>query len=278
MVFGANGLAAAGDADGDGWNNSAESAAGTNPFDGRSFPSLLLESREGIALNFSWAGLAGKKYSLLTNADLLSAWTPAAPDVTGQGGTTHLQFSLGGGAQRFFRLNIGDLDTDGDGINDWEERAIGFDPTRTHTDRQAQTDASRLPAGLTAANTISVSTYDATCSERWPDPGVFTVRRSGGLQPLSVNVALTGTATREADYTASLSANTVSFPPGVREVFVEVKPIADSDDGEPAETIVLTALAGSGYTIAAQNSAAVSLQNETATSPPSAKAAARFLI
>ncbi len=278
MVFGAGGLAAAGDADGDGFSNASESAAGTNPFSGASFPSLLLESQQGIALNFAWAGLAGKRYSLFTNADLLSAWTLATPAVTGQGATAHLQVSLGSGSQRFFRLNIADQDSDGDGINDWEERAIGFNPARTRTERNTALDSARVPAGLAAANTISVSVYDATCSERWPDPGVLVVRRSGGLQPLTVNVALTGTATRGVDYSASISGNVVSFPPGVREVFIETAPIADASDAEATETIVLTALAGSGYSVAAQNSASVSLLNETAASAPSAKAAARFLI
>ncbi len=278
MIFGASGLSANADADGDGWSNASESAAGTNPFDGASFPSLLLESQQGIALNFAWAGLEGKKYSLFTSLDLLGEWVPAVPSVIGQGATAHLQVSLGGGSQRFFRLNIADQDSDGDGINDWEERAIGFDPTRTHTERNAALDSARVSAGLVAANTISVSTYDKTCSERWPDPAVFVVRRSGGLQPLSVNVAFTGTATRGVDYTTSIPGTVVSFPAGVREVFVEINPIADSDDAEATETVVLTANAGAGYSVSAPSSDSVSILNETATSPPTAKAAARFLI
>ena len=44
MVFGAFGLPAAGDADGDGWTNAQESAAGTNPLDASSFPRLNLQS------------------------------------------------------------------------------------------------------------------------------------------------------------------------------------------------------------------------------------------
>jgi len=30
--------------------------------------------------------------------------------------------------RRCFRLSIGDQDTDADGVNDWEEGAVGFDP------------------------------------------------------------------------------------------------------------------------------------------------------
>ena len=278
MIFGAVGLPAAGDADGDGWSNAAESAAGTDPFDANSHPTLLLESKQGIALNFAWAGLAGKKYSLQAVQSLGAAWATAAPDVIGQGGTMHLQVSLGGVGQRFFRLNVGDRDSDGDGVSDWEEIALGFDTTRTHTDRMDQTDSQRVIAGLTAANTISVSTYHDSCYERWPEPGVIVVRRAGGLQPLAVNVAIGGTATRNLDYTLSIAGNTVSFAAGVREVFVLVNPIADNIDNEPTETIVLTAQAGAGYSVGAQNSGTVSLFNETATSLSNAKAAARFLI
>ena len=42
MIFGASGLPGAGDADHDGWSNALESAAGTNPLDGASFPGLHL--------------------------------------------------------------------------------------------------------------------------------------------------------------------------------------------------------------------------------------------
>lgn len=278
MIFGATGLPAAGDADGDGWSNALESAAGTNPRDGSSFPGLHLES-DGVSLFAGWTGLAGKKYTLETKLALgPGTWTALGPDVLGAGGPTELPFALGGALTGFFRLRAADQDSDGDGINDWEESALGFNAKSNRTDRNAQLDATRVPAGLIAANTISVSVYDDTCAERWPEPGVIAVRRTGGLQPLTVNVSLAGTATRGTDYTASIPGNTVSFGPGVREVFVELAPLADANDAEPTETITLTALAGAGYTVGAQNAGTVSLLNATATSGPSPKEAARFLI
>ena len=101
-------------------------------------------------------------------------------------------------AREFFRMQISDVDSDGDGVNDWEELALGFDPGRVRTDRYSQTDSQRVIAGLMAANTITVAVYDDICSERWPDPAVLVLRRSGGLQALSVNFSLGGTAERFA--------------------------------------------------------------------------------
>ena len=279
MIFAAPGLSAAGDADGDGWSNATESAAGTNPLDSNSFPGLAIAPNGAASLLVSWAGLAGKKYSLLSRADLTEGtWTPAAPDMVGAGAPAQAAISINGAPRGFFQLSIGDQDTDGDGVNDWEESAIGFDTTRTRTDRSSQTDSQRVAAGLSAANTITVSSYDDTISERWPDPGVVVVRRTGGLQPLTVNIVFGGDAARGVDYSVPFAGNAVTFAPGQREVFVEVTPLADANDGETTETITLTALAGTGYTVDAQNAATISLLNETNASGPSAKAAARFLI
>lgn len=278
LVYSASGLPAAGDPDGDGWSNELESAAGTNPRDGASFPGLKLDGN-GSVLIASWQGLAGKKYTLLSRETFdAGIWEPLGGDVIGTGGPAQLQLAIGSVPAGYFRLRATDQDSDGDTFTDWEERAIGFDPMRTRTERNAQLDSARIVPALTAANTITVSVYDDTCSERWPDPAVFAVRRTGGVQPLTVNVAFGGSAASDTDYAASIAGNVVTFPPGVREVFVEIAPIVDAIDGEPTESVTLTALAGSGYAVGAQNAGIVSLINETAASGPSAKEAARFLI
>ena len=50
--FGAVGLPAFGDADHDGWTNTQESTAGTNPLDPHSFPASALESGVAGQVNF----------------------------------------------------------------------------------------------------------------------------------------------------------------------------------------------------------------------------------
>ena len=275
MVFQAAALAPEDDEDADGWTNASESAAGTDPFKANSFPELGMRIEAGLP-RLSWPGVAGKRYTLLASDDLAS-FTPAGDALPGTGAPMELQLPPPSGRE-FFRMQIDDIDSDGDGVNDWEELTVGFDPASDNSDRRAGTDAARVSAGLTNANTITVSVYDESCSERWPDPAVLVLRRSGGLQPLTVNFSLAGSATRNVDYQASVPGNAAAFAAGQREVFIEIAPLADAEDGESGETVALTVLTGIGYTVGAANSGSVSILNETAASPPSAKAAARFLI
>ena len=275
MLFQSAGLPGSGDFDEDGWSNAAESGAGTNPKDGNSHPAMDIELVEGMP-TFSWQGLEGKHYTLLASDDLTS-FAPTGDVAMGSGGAMAFQLPQADG-QEFFRMQITDVDSDGDGVNDSEELALDFDPGRANTDRYAQTDSQRVVAGLSASNTITVSVYDDACGERWPDPAVLVLRRTGGLQPLTVNFSLSGSATRDDDYHTSASGNSVTFAAGQREVFIEISPVADSANAEPTETADLTILAGSGYTVDAANTGTVSILNETDSSGPSAKAAARFLV
>lgn len=274
MYFGATGLAPAADADKDGWSNLNESLAGTNPLDPRSYPSAeLVLTPTQTAL--TWPGMAGKRYQILSSTDLVN-WSSLATGIPGSGGTNSRV--LGDmGPQAFFKVQPSDVDSDGDGVSDYEESLVGFSSTTNRTGRFSQTDLQRITAGLTAANTITVSVYDDTCWERWPDPAVFVLRRTGGLKPLTVNFSLGGAATSGADYTPSATGS-IAFAAGQNEAFVKITPVADADDGESTETIVLTALTGTGYTLGGTVSGTVSLMNQTATSGPSAKEAARFLI
>ncbi|WP_367870235.1 DUF1800 family protein [Luteolibacter sp. Populi] len=277
MYFGAAGLSASADADKDGWSNLNESLAGTNPLDPKSWPRAEVSLSEGEPL-LSWQGVAGKRYQIWGSTDL-EAWSSLESNIPGSGGLTLRDLgALGPGA--YFKVEPSDTDSDGDGVNDWEELMVGFDPATNRTGRFDQTDAQRVVAGISAASTstVTVSCYDDTCSERWPDPALFVLRRSGGLKPFTVNLSFGGSATAGVDYDSSVGSSSVAFAPGQREVFVKISPVADMEDAESTETIVLTALPGTGYTVGSANSASVSIFNQIATSGPSAKEAARFLI
>ena len=275
MVFGAAGLPPAADADGDGWTNALESTAGTNPFIGQSRPKAEM-TRDGTGGPvLSWQGLAGKRYEIRSSSDL-SAWSSAEQGIPGTG--VPLVRMLGPATGRaFFKVEVSDADSDGDGASDWEELVIGFDPSTDRTGRYEETDAQRIATGIAAANVITVSCYDDTCAEGWPDPAVLVLRRNGGLRPLTVNFSLGGSATAGVDYVSSEAGAAVAFAAGQREVFVEISPTADGDGGESTESVVLTALAGPGYSVGGASSASVSIRNQTE-GLPSAKEAARFLI
>jgi hypothetical protein len=274
MLFNSAGLPASGDFDGDGWSNAAESAAGTHPKEAASFPWSEIQLTGGAHF-LSWQSAAGKHYTLLASGNL-DSFSATGDVAEGTGAEMNFELPPADGSE-FFRIAISDVDTDADGLNDWEEVSLGFNPLRARTDRYDQTDAQRVTASLNAASTITAAVYDASCSERWPDPAVLVLRRTGGLKPLTVNFTLTGSALRDTDYQTGIPGNTATFEAGQRELFLGISPIADTADAEPSETVVLTIDNGTGYAVGSAASATVTVENETAAFP-SAKAAARFLV
>lgn len=275
MIYGAGNLAPNVDTDADGFSNLAESLAGTDPFDAESYPRLTILPTLPPAAELRWNSFPGKNYILQSRTALSGPWLDELP-LLATGTQTTTNVSVASGA-RFFRLAITDLDTDGDGIADYEERALGFDPTTAHSDRNELTDLQRITNGLSTPSVVTLGVLDPAMFERWPDPGLVAFRRSGGLSPLTVNFTLGGTATLGADYLPS-TTNSIVMPPGVREVWLELTPVADGNDGEPTETITVTLQGGAGYAIGASNVAQLTLANETASSLPNVKAAARFLL
>jgi uncharacterized protein (DUF1800 family) len=278
LIFPGSALPADGDTDGDGFTNAEESAAGTDPRNAASHPRIRFIAGGTNSVAFNWDAVAGKRYRMLSRANVASgAWETNAVligyDVNGAA-----QFAPTGSLARFFRLAVDDVDSDGDGMTDFEERSLGFDPASLHSDRQDTADYQRFTNALSASSVVTVSAIDPLMFERWADPGLVAVRRSGGVAALTVNLAFSGTAARGVDYAASVPGNAIVIPAGVREVWIELHPVADADDLEGAETITVTALAGSGYSLGAATVANLTLGNETAASLPNQKAAARFLI
>ncbi len=158
-------------------------------------------------------------------------------------------------------------------MNDWEKLAIGYDPTTTNTQRFTTDDRTRILAQLASADTISLGVVDNLMRANWPAPAVLAVRRSGGLKPLTVNFTSSGTAIRGTDYTMP-AGNTVTFPLGSREVFINLTPA--NTTLASAKTITLTLNSGTGYSLAGTTTATINL--EAASALPSAKSAARFLV
>jgi uncharacterized protein (DUF1800 family) len=274
-LFGAIGLNPSVDTDGDGFSNLQEAIAGTNPLDANSAPTLQIQVA-GVNAITTWGSVLGKRYTISANDSFdPAAWQPIAA-VDGTGAPLALQLAISQSLQ-FFRLQVQDIDSDNDGLTDAEEFAIGFDPTSAHTQRYDQTDFQRVSAGWNSPSVVTIGVLDGEISERWPAKGVMAIRRSGGMRPITVNFSLGGTATLGTDYTANASTN-ISVPAGVAEVWVEFTPIADSDDAEPTETITVTLQPGTGYSVGSISNGTVTLANETATSLPNAKAAARFLL
>ncbi|MFM6879470.1 MAG: Calx-beta domain-containing protein, partial [Dolichospermum sp.] len=108
----------------------------------------------------------------------------------------------------------------------------------------------------TALPVVTVAATDADAGEP-ANNGLFTLTRTGDLSSaLTVNIAMSGTATNGTDY-ATIS-NTVTFLAGSATATFNLSVIDDTLI-EGTETAILTVLAGTGYTVGAAASATVNI-------------------
>jgi hypothetical protein len=118
------------------------------------------------------------------------------------------------------------------------------------------------PVGLycyTDEPTISVVATDPTASESG-DTGTFTFYRSGAVTgALTVDFAVSGTATESVDYQAI--GTSVTFGIG-QSTATKTVTVIDDADVEVTETVVVTLQAGTGYVLGAPTVATVNILND----------------
>lgn len=274
--FGVGPLAAAADTDGDGFTNAQESRFATDPTNANSRPSTSHSMPFPGRLGTYWQGERGKTYRLETSENLIN-WTLHSRQ-TGQGGMLSGDVEGAPGQPLFSRVGAADLDTDGDGLTDWEELSTGFNPARIYSEGlgtlNTNTDKNRLATALaTGSNTLTVAAADSSMAEGWPDPGRFVIRRTGNLNKVNVFFSYGGTATNGSDYSAPITLATIPF--GADEVAVNIAPLFDAES-ESTETVTLTLLPDSAYVLGTATTATLNLADSIG-GMPTAKAATRFL-
>src|SRR4029079_9947222 len=115
------------DSDGDGVINSLEAIAGTDPFNTNSFPRILMVARSGTDVTVGMESALGKNYEL-QSIPLIGAgsnWITETSTIA-RTGTVVTLIGEASADVRFYRIAITDVDTDGDGLNDWEEYKLGL--------------------------------------------------------------------------------------------------------------------------------------------------------
>ncbi|MCU0772587.1 MAG: hypothetical protein MUE94_12590, partial [Verrucomicrobia bacterium] len=142
-AYSAAGLAAAGDSDGDGQNNYAESVAGTDPFDPQSIFRLQAIQHLPAARLVRWDSVSGKRYRVETTTNAASGlWIPQGHVTLGTGGPVLAALPRVGPTDVAYRLQLitdnpavsnaqpylGTVDTDLDGVSDLDEWAAGTNP------------------------------------------------------------------------------------------------------------------------------------------------------
>jgi hypothetical protein len=241
------------DTDHDGFTNAQEAAAGTNPLSAESMVKVASLDLTGAGVEIRFPAVAGKRYAIERSAGLTPPlWLPGAVRVAGSDGDLVEVLAAPEGAPglEFYRVVVSDTDTDGDGVDDYEERRLGTNPANSHSAGPGgPPDLDTAIAALTQPSTVSIAASDTRATEppanvTATDPAAFTVTRTGGLKPLTVNLTYSGPAVSGSDF-APL-ASTVYFPLGARSVVVPVTPLSDSAVESP-EALVATVVAGAGY-------------------------------
>jgi len=116
--------------------------------------------------------------------------------------------------------------------------------------------------------TVGVTATDAGAAESGLDVARFTISRAGDMgSDLAVQLSIGGTAAAGSDYYPLSSSVTISA--GDSLVVVSLVPMDDLQV-EPDETVTLTLLSGSGYTVNTlmQTASVVILDNDKATFLP----------
>jgi uncharacterized protein (DUF1800 family) len=222
---------------------------------------------------FSWSATPGKFYTLESTTDLgVETWQTVGSYAPVR--LTDLKYNTGynsGGL--FFRVRSGVYDTDDDGLEDWEELLVGFDPENERTGRWYEDDDRRLREVLSSPSIVSIGVLDGKAREDWPDSAVIAVRRSGGVRAISVPLSWSGTAGPASDYIGQVSQ--VDFAVGQNEVLIEINAL---DDGltEDDEIIQVQALQGEGY-FASSLLAHITVEDRSPNGLPGEVEAARFL-
>ncbi len=243
------------DNDGDGSTNREESAAGTNPNDATSVLNFDSVHNNGTVIQAAWRTVKGKSYQVQTSADLGGAWQNTGVAVAGEGGlaTTELPAP---GTRLFLRIRVSDVDSDQDGVTDWEELQAGTDRYQWDTDGDGRSDRGQVEAMVGVKSTVNIYPADSWANETGPKTASFRAIRHGGFLPLTVPFTVTGTATRGTDYT--LSAMAAVLPAGVSSALITVTPLPDAEL-EEAETVILSLTPGAAYSLGADASASITI-------------------
>jgi len=252
-----------GDDDGDSRTNKAESEAATDSRDPNSYFDSSI-SYEGDSILIKWLTTPGKAYRVMESTDLQpNSWQVLRDYELATGLEDELSIVASGTTPRYFRIEVKNVDSDGDGVPDWDELQLpGFDPAVAQSAQAGTSDLVTLSAmlgGGAGTNAISVTALAPSPLEKEALSGVFRLTRSGGLRATTVQFSLRGDANAQrgsaspGDYTMEDTAGnpvtgSVSFPFGVMSTDVVVRPVADLLVETP-ETLSLTLLANPSYTI-----------------------------
>ncbi|HZM06656.1 MAG TPA: DUF1800 family protein, partial [Candidatus Saccharimonadales bacterium] len=269
-MYNASRLVPGADSDGDGYSNLQEAIAGTNPFDSNSFPRTPTISFTPTNFSISMPCALGKQYQLQSITDLGGTNWMVETNLVARSGP-NVSFAMPTtSAIKFYRIAVSDVDSDGDGVNDWEEYQLGLDPSNAWSNAQqdgngnALGDYAYVTNMLASQNVITIAATGITATQ--PDPGQnatgtgqFTLTRGGfPLNSITVTLGLggpgTGFAVAGADYVTL--PQSVMLPAGVNSQTILLTPMAHTNLAAPV-LAQLQLLPGPNYTVGSASNASV---------------------
>jgi hypothetical protein len=176
------------DSDGDGQNNVAEGLAGTNPFDSNAVLRLTHLSIGNGLVTLRWNSAINQRCQVQSSPDVTGTnWQDLGTPFVGTGQEMTASFGLNPSA-KFFRVLVSSLDSDDDGVTDWEEAMVGFNPHAAYTSGGTTDDLTAITSALqSTVNTVKVVATDPYATRIGGDTGTFTITRSGKLDAVNVN-------------------------------------------------------------------------------------------
>lgn len=249
------------DTDGDGQSDISEIKMGFDPFDSQSNWTPP-EINFGASVKLTWRSVKGKQYRLESrSATPGSDWEFDGEPHSGTGDWVSVIVDRADAGQRYYSIRVEDVDSDGDGLSDWEEHQVGLDPKREKTDSLGPGDWQVMQALLTSDNVVSVKARAAVANITRMEDGAFELTRAGGVDALTVSYSVSGSAAGDSDY-VSLSG-TVTIPFGENSAIIPVIPIASSAMSL-TESVILTLQETEAYDLGLRDHQQVNVIKEVA--------------
>ncbi len=276
-IFNGWGLSKDGDEDSDGSSNLLESIAGTDPRNGGDSHRMSNMTVFGEAVIITFKAVAGKSYKVLSDTtpggsystveNLISPAAGPAFVATSNNAAQTVSVAETPGVAKFYRVEVSDVDSDGDGLSDWAELQTGSNPQSADTDGNGISDYEELVPDVSVPGQVSIAASQSLASEDGPQSGTLLVSRSNGAGDCVVSYTLSGTATSGIDYSVS-PGFAVNFAAGEKSKTILVNPAVDGAlEGSESVTVTLTGISSShpaAPVIGTQNQASAIIYDSTA--------------
>jgi hypothetical protein len=117
-----------------------------------------------------WPGHRGKRYELLQRTNLVDGGWTSMSNWYGAESNFTARLSIPPQPEVYHSIQVSDLDSDGDGITDWEELTIGLNPRTNRSNRTSNTDSNKVRNAMRATNWVSVAALDAASAKTGRTP------------------------------------------------------------------------------------------------------------